>query len=331
MVSYLTEALVDLGHDVTLFASGDSRTSARLVPMSSRALRLDPWIRDTAAPHMMMLETVLSRAHEFDVIHLHLDYLAFPTFSRQDTPYLSTVHGRVEWPEIRTVFAAFDSMPIVAISDSQRAPLPHSNWLATVHNGMPPTLLMPRLASSPRPDPLAAGGDDQDQGYLAFLGGIASNKDPAAAIRIAARCGKRIKLAAKIDAVERDYFQREIEPLVSLPHVEFLGEIDDAQKQALLAGADALLFPIRRAEPFGMVLIEAMACGTPSIAFNLGSVSEIIVDGVSGFIVADEDGAVAAVARLDQLSRTVIRERFEARFTAHRMALNYLDVYRRLV
>ncbi|MGI4815021.1 MAG: glycosyltransferase family 4 protein [Janthinobacterium lividum] len=317
VVSYLTEALVELGHDVTLFASGDSRTAARLEAVWPTALRRDPAIRDSLVPHFLLLEAVRRRAHEFDVIHFHLDYATFSVFSRQPTPYLVTLHGRLDWPELQTVFKAFDTLPVVSISDDQRRPLPRLNWRATVHHGLPQTLLTPCTDIAPS--------------YLAFLGRIAPEKRVDLAIRIAQRCGMRIRIAAKIDAADRDYFENEIRPLMTLPHVDFIGEISDAEKPAFLSGAHALLFPLDWSEPFGLVMIEAMACGTPVIAFRRGSVPEVLDEGVSGFIVDDEDGAVAAVSRLGQLARASVRQCFDSRFTSRRMALHYVEVYRALI
>jgi glycosyltransferase involved in cell wall biosynthesis len=317
VVSWLTEALVELGHDVTLFASGDSLTKAKLQPMWPRALRLDGSVRDPVALHMMMLEQVRQRADEFDVLHFHLDYYPFSLFSRQPTPFITTLHGRLDLPEHQSVFDTFQSVPVISISDSQRKPLPQANWVKTVHHGLPLNLLEPR----PMKD-----------GYLAFLGRMAPEKAPDQAIRIAVRCKMPLKLAAKVDPVDREYFKREIEPLLSLPGIEFVGEISDREKSEFLSGAQALLMPIDWPEPFGLVMIEAMACGAPVVAYGAGSVPEIVEDGVTGFIVKNEVEAADAIRdRLDALSRARIRARFEERFTAHRMANDYLDVYKDLV
>jgi glycosyltransferase involved in cell wall biosynthesis len=313
VVSYLTEALVDLGHDVTLFASGDSVTSARLEPSWPRALRLDPTIRDTMAPHMLLLEQVRRVADEFDVLHFHLDYLPFPLFNELATPFVTTLHGRLDLPELQPVFDAFPHAPVVSISDSQRQPLPQANWLNTIYHGLPEQLLTPQPHRKPE--------------YLAFLGRICPEKRVDTAIRIAAQSGLPLKIAAKVDKADQDYFKAEIEPLLSQAHVEFVGEINEAQKPEFLSGAKALLFPIDWSEPFGLVMIESMACGTPVIAFNRGSVPEVIDHGLTGYIVEDVQGAVAALQRLDELSRVQIRAQFERRFSAKTMAQNYVDGY----
>jgi glycosyltransferase involved in cell wall biosynthesis len=316
VVSYITEALVDLGHDVTLFASGDSTTQAKLEPVWPRALRLDSSIRDRVAPHMLLMETVARRAKDFDVLHFHMDYYSFSVFNRQDTPFVTTLHGRLDLPEQQPVFDTFDTAPVISISNSQRQPLPQAKWLTTVYHGLPDTLYLPQPVE-PR--------------YLAFLGRISPEKRVDTAIRIAQQCGLPIRIAAKIDAADQEYFEREIEPLFALPHVEYIGEIADHQKAEFLSGAHALLFPIDWPEPFGLVMIEAMSCGTPVIAFNRGAVPEVVDEGVSGFIVEDEISAVAAVNRLHLLPRTRVRQRFEERFTSRRMAQQYVDVYQSLI
>ncbi|WP_135467079.1 glycosyltransferase family 4 protein [Crenalkalicoccus roseus] len=316
IVSFLTEELVALGHDVTLFASGDSVTSARLEAMCPRALRLDPGVRDAMAPHFLMLEQVFRRAAEFDVLHFHLDYWPFSLFGRQPTPFLTTLHGRLDLPELWPLYRAHARAPLVSISDAQRAPMPWANWARTIHHGLPERLLAPHPGASPS--------------YLAFLGRIAPEKRVDRAIEIAARAGLPIRVAAKVDRVDRDYFEERIRPLMAQGHVEFIGEIGDAEKAAFLSGAQALLFPIDWPEPFGLVMIEAMACGTPVIAFNRGSVPEVVEDGLTGFVVDDVDAAVAAVRRLPALSRGAIRRRFEERFTARRMAEDYVALYRAL-
>jgi glycosyltransferase involved in cell wall biosynthesis len=316
VVHWLTEELVALGHDVTLYASGDSCTSARLEPFWPRALRLDGSVRDPNALHMAMLEHVRRRADEFDALHFHLDYYPFSLFSRQRTPYVTTLHGRLDLPEHQPVFDTFSSVPVVSISNSQRRPVPQANWVKTIHHGLPERLLMPQ---SVKPS------------YFAFLGRIAPEKRLDTAIRVAEHCGVKLKVAAKIDRADQDYYDEKIRPMMSSPYVEYIGEINDHEKSAFLSGATALLVPIDWPEPFGLVMIEAMACGTPVIAFNRGSVPEIIEDGLTGFIVEDEAGAIGAVDRLSLLSRRAIRERFEQRFTARRMALDYLAVYRELM
>jgi glycosyltransferase involved in cell wall biosynthesis len=316
VVSYLTEELVALGHDVTLFASGDSVTSARLHAVWPRALRLDPAIRDPIAPHMLLMEEVRRRADDFDVLHFHMDYWPFSLFGRQKTPFVTTLHGRLDLPELQPVFNTFPHAPVVSISDSQRRPLPQANFVETVLHGLPERLLTPVPA---------------EQSYLAFLGRIAPEKGPDRAIRIARACGMKLKMAAKVDRVDEQYFQTVIRPMMDgRDDVELIGEIGEPEKPAFLSGAHALLMPIDWPEPFGLVMIEAMACGTPVIAFNRGSVPEVMEDGVTGYIVEDVTGAVAAVGRLDRLSRARVRQRFEERFTARRMAEDYLAVYRSL-
>jgi glycosyltransferase involved in cell wall biosynthesis len=315
VVSWLTEELIALGHEVTLFASGDSVTSARLEAGWPRALRLDGGVRDPNGLHMMMLERVYQRAAEFDFLHFHLDYYPFSLFSRQSTPFVTTLHGRLDLPEHQPVFDTFSSVPVVAISNSQRRPLPQANWIRTVHHGLPAQLLVPKPVKP---------------SYFAFLGRIAPEKGIDRAIRIAQHCGVSLKVAAKVDKADQDYFAERIQPMIKSGNVEYIGEINDNDKSEFLSGAIALLVPIDWPEPFGLVMIEAMACGTPVIAYNRGSVPEIIDEGVSGFIVEDESGAIGAVDRLGNLSREKIRRRFEERFTARRMALDYLSVYRSL-
>ena len=316
VVSFLTEELVSLGHDVTLFASGDSKTSAKLEAIWPRALRLDPAIRDPIAPHMLLMEAVRRQADAFDVLHFHMDYWSFSLFSRQPTPFVTTMHGRLDLPELQPVFDAFPQVPVVSISDSQRRPLPQANYARTVLHGLPKDLLRPT---------------GRQPGYLAFLGRIAPEKRPDRAIRIAKACGLPLKIAAKVDVVDKGYFASTIAPLLQGADVELIGEINDDRKPDFLSGALALLMPIDWPEPFGLVMIEAMACGTPVIAFNRGSVPEVVEDGVTGFIVEDETSAVAAVSRLGTLSRERVRQRFEERFTARRMAEDYLSVYRELI
>jgi len=316
VISWLTEELVRQGHDVTLFASGDSVTSGKLEPMWPRALRLDGSVRDPNALHLMMLEHVAGRAHEFDVLHFHLDYYPFSLFSRLTTPFVTTLHGRLDLPELKPVFTTFRTVPLVSISDAQRRPLPHAGWRRTIHHGLPEALLTPR--------PIAPS-------YIAFLGRISPEKGLTRAINIAERCGFPLRIAAKVDGADLDYFEEEIRPLLDKPCVEFIGEIGDLEKSEFLSGAVALLVPIEWPEPFGLVMIEAMACGTPVIAFNRGSVPEIVDDGVTGFVVEDETSAIAAVRRLGELSRDRVRRQFEERFSARRMADDYLEVYRGMI
>jgi glycosyltransferase involved in cell wall biosynthesis len=316
VVSWLTEELVELGHDVTLFASGDSQTSAKLEAMWPRSLRLDGSVRDPMALHMSMLEQVLRKAEEFDILHFHLDYYPFSAFSRQPTPFVTTLHGRLDFREHQTVFDNFGDVPVISISHAQRRPVPQANWVRNILHGLPARLLQPRPVKP---------------AYLAVLGRIAPEKAIDQAIRIAVRSNLPLKIAAKVDPMDRDYFEKQIKPLLELPGIDYIGEIGDRQKSEFLSGAMALLMPIDWPEPFGLVMIEAMACGTPVIAYRSGSVPEIVEDGVTGIIVKDEIEAADAVAsRLHTLSRSRIRARFEERFTARRMANDYLDVYRDL-
>jgi glycosyltransferase involved in cell wall biosynthesis len=316
VIHWLTEELVELGHDVTLFASGDSVTSARLEAVWPRALRLDGSVRDPNALHMAMLERVRQQANEFDFLHFHLDYYPFSLFCRQPVPFVTTLHGRLDLPEHEPVFATFPTLPVVSISDSQRRPVPQANWVQTIYHGLPRELLMP-VAATPR--------------YFAFLGRIAPEKGIDRAISIARRCGVPLRIAAKVDKMDRDYFNEKIRPQLDGRNVEYIGEITDSEKSEFLSGAVALLDPIDWPEPFGIVMIEAMACGTPVIAFNRGSIPEVIDEALTGFIVEDEEGAIGAFNRLSLLSREKIRYRFEQRFTARRMALEYLSAYRRLM
>jgi glycosyltransferase involved in cell wall biosynthesis len=312
VVAYLTDALVELGHDVTLFASGDSATKAILSPIWPRALRLDPDVKDPFVPMFMQLETVARRAHEFDVIHSHLDYFGYPLLRRLGTPSITTLHGRLDLPELRALYRLYGDIPVVSISNSQRVPLPEANFVATVLHGLPQNLL---------------SKSEGRGGYLAFLGRISPEKAPDAAIRIAVRAGIPLKIAAKVDRVDREYFETTVEPLLGQGDVEFIGEIREDQKQEFLGNAAGLIFPIAWREPFGLVMIEAMACGTPVIAFKNGSVPEVLENAVTGFIVHSEDQAVEAVRRMGTLDRARIRGEFERRFTAQRMAQNYLKLY----
>src|ERR1700752_2468932 len=318
VVHWLTEVLVALGHDVTLFASGDSRTSATLDATWPKALRLDGSVRDPNALHMVMLERVLQKCdnEEFDFLHFHLDYYPFSLFSRQPTPFVTTLHGRLDLPEHQPLFDEFSSLPVVSISNAQRRPLPQAHWVRTVHHGLPADLLMPKPVKP---------------SYFAFLGRIAPEKRVDRAIRIAEHCGVPLKIAAKVDKADQDYFNDQIKPMLTNGNCEYIGEIGDREKSEFLSGAIVLLVPIDWPEPFGLVMIEAMACGTPVIAFNRGSAPEVVEDGVTGFIVEDVNGAIGAVDRLGHLSREKVRRRFEERFTARRMAQDYLSVYRGLM
>jgi glycosyltransferase involved in cell wall biosynthesis len=315
IVSYLTEELVRLGHRVTLFASADSRTSAELVPMCDVATRLDPRPPDELALHVLMLEKVFARASQFDVIHLHVDSIALPLSRRHTSPCVLTLHGRLDKTGIDALLREFREVPLVSISDAQRAPVQAAGWVATVHHGLPVDLY--RFVARPQP-------------YLAFLGRVSPEKGVEDAITIAQRAGMPLKIAAKIDRADRIYFETRIEPLLARGDAEFIGEIGEPEKNALLGNATALLFPIDWPEPFGMVMIEALACGTPVIAYHRGSVPEILEYGTSGFVVDGIDSAVRAVQRARTLDRRACRQSFERRFTAERMARDYCAVYERL-
>jgi glycosyltransferase involved in cell wall biosynthesis len=314
VVSYLTEELVALGHDVTLFATGDSRTSARLVAAAPRALRLDSRCHDPLAHHVMMIEQVFARQDRFDLIHFHCDYLHFPLSRRSRTPTLTTLHGRLDLPDLEALYREYADMPLVSISNAQREPIPRANWRATIHHGIPERI--GRLYS-------------RADGYLAFVGRISPEKRVDRAIEIARRTGLELRIAAKVDGQDRDYFEQVIRPMLHGPGVEFVGEIAEEDKDAFLGNALALLFPIDWPEPFGLVMIEAMARGTPVIAFARGSVPEIVKSGVTGFVVGDVPEAVQAVERAASLDRARIRREFERRFTADRMARDYVALYAR--
>jgi glycosyltransferase involved in cell wall biosynthesis len=318
VASYLTEELVRQGHQVTLFASGDSRTAAELIAPCPRALRLDRSCRDVMAAHVLMLELVAQEARRFDLIHFHCDYLHYPLTRRLGVRHLTTLHGRLDLPELVPVYKQFPEVPLVSISDSQRRPLPWVNWQATVYHGLPTDLHTFR---------------EEPGQYLAFLGRISPEKRVDRAIAIAQQVGMPLRIAAKVDAADRAYFEAEIEPLLKKAgrHVEFIGEVGGRDKDEFLGGAHALMFPIDWPEPFGLVMIEALACGTPVIAFRNGSVPEILEDGTSGFVVDSLDQAAAAVGKVAALSRRRCREVFEDRYCVARMARDYLRVYRRLL
>ena len=316
IVSYLTEELVRQGHEVTLFASGDSETKARLIAVCRRSLRLDRHCLDQLAHHVVMLEGVLQRSGEFDVIHFHVDYLHFPLSRRQSFPHVTTLHGRLDIPDLVPLYTEFHDMPVVSISDAQREPLPWVNWQATVYHGLPDDLY--RFRAGPG-------------SYLAFLGRISPEKRVDRAIAIAREVGIPLRIAAKVDKVDRDYFDSVVSPLLRDPLVKFVGEIGEGEKDEFLGSAQALLFPIDWPEPFGLVMIEAMACGTPVIAYRHGSVPEVTEEGGTGFIVEELEDAVEAVRRVPELSRARCREVFEERFTAARMARDYVQVYERLI
>jgi glycosyltransferase involved in cell wall biosynthesis len=312
VVSWLTDELVGLGHDVTLFSSADSDTRANLVGVWPRALRLSRPPSDPAAACASLLESVAEMSSDFDVIHSHVDWVPLPLLRRLRTPFLTTLHGRLDLPDLPLTAQRFPDAPFVSISQSQRAPLPGVNWLATIHHGLPPDLLK-----------LCNGA----QGYLAFLGRITPEKGPDIAIRVAHTAGLPLRIAAKVPRAENRYFNETIKPLIDQNNVEFVGEVNDRQKQLFLGNAAALLFPIDWPEPFGLVMIEAMACGTPVIAWPRGSVPEVVEDGVTGFIVESEAEAVAAIGRIHRLDRRRIRERFDQRFTVRRMAEDYVNGY----
>ncbi len=314
VVSYLTEELVRQGHDVTLFASGDSQTAAKLVASVPQALRLDPAVKDVLPYAILQLEHLRQRIDEFDVVHFHGDYLHLPLArALLGKQVVTTMHGRLDLPDYQPLFKEFADTPLVSISNEQRRPLPNACWVGTVYHGLPTSVC------EFQPHPRGR--------YLAFLGRISPEKRPDRAIEIAARAGMTLRIAAKVDDADRDYFRAEIEPLLSQPHVEYVGEISEDQKAEFLGNADALLFPIDWPEPFGLAMIEAMSCGTPCIAWRAGSVPEVVDEGVSGWIVDSIDAAVEAVQRLPLLDRHKVRARFEQRFSAERMARNYLHIY----
>jgi glycosyltransferase involved in cell wall biosynthesis len=316
IVSYLTEALVGLGNDVTLFASGDSITSAELDPCCTRALRLDPTAGDTIPHFMLMLDKVRERAQDFDILHFHIDLFQFPLFRALAARTLTTLHGRQDLGDLKPFYSRFGEMPLVSISNDQRKPIPRANFVATIHHGIPADLHKPSF----------------EQGsYLAFLGRISPEKRPDRAIRIARAAGIPLKIAAKVDKIDEDYFRNEILPLIDGPGVEFIGEINEREKAQFLGDASALMFPVDWPEPFGLVMIEAMACGTPVLAFRCGSIPEVIEDGITGKVVDSEEGALAALPEILSYDRRAVRQRFEERFTSTRMAKDYVSVYRRLL
>lgn len=316
VVSYLTEELVRMGHEVTLFASGDSITSARLHPVARRALRLDPDCRDSLAHHVLMLGTVYGRADEFDIIHCHTDYLGLPLARASATPTVLTLHGRLDIPELAPLYAMYTDVPLVSISAAQRTPLPDAGWVATIHHGLPAELH--RFAAGPGR-------------YLLFLGRISPEKRPDTAIQVARRAGIPLRIAAKVDAVDREYFAHRIRPLLDHPLIDFVGEVGEAEKGALLADALALISPVDWPEPFGLVMIEALACGVPVIASRRGSVPEIIDHGTTGWVCTSDDEMVEAVQRLGEIDRVACRAAFERRFSAATMASRYLAVYDSIV
>jgi glycosyltransferase involved in cell wall biosynthesis len=315
VVSWLTEELVALGHEVTLFASADSVTTAELVPVWPSATRPSRPQPDPFAPLASLLEAIAARAENFDVVHCHVDWVHLPLLRRLGVPFVTTLHGRLDLPYLHHLGRAFAQAPFVSISNNQRQPLPELNWVGTVYHGLPPTVFEP--CKTPK-------------GYLAFLGRISPEKGPETAIRLAKASGLPLRIAAKIPREGNRYFAERIKPLLDDNQIQFVGELDEKRKQPFLQNAAALLFPIDWPEPFGLVMIEAMACGTPVIAFRRGSVPEIIQEGESGFVVNDEDEALSAVRRLHELNRDAVRAAFEERFTSRRMAEDYVRIYARV-
>jgi len=299
-----------------LFASGDSLTNAALVPVCPRALRLDPRCVDPLAQHLNLLEQVVQQKDEFDVVHFHIDYLHFSLSRREDLSQITTLHGRLDIPDLVPLYREFSEMPVVSISDSQRVPLPWINWMGTVHHGMPEDLLLPVLETGK---------------YLAFLGRISPEKGVDKAIEIALRAEMPLKIAAKVDRADREYFESRIKPMLGSDLIEFIGEIGDLEKNQFLGNAAAFLFPINWSEPFGIVLIESLACGLPVVAYPLGSVPEIVEDGLSGFLVDGVESAVKALSNLSNISRQQCRQAFEDRFSVKRMAHDYLAIYENII
>jgi glycosyltransferase involved in cell wall biosynthesis len=314
VVATLTDELVRQGHEVTLFASGDSRTSATLIAPCAEALRLSG-CTDPLSIHLLMVELIAKRAHEFDIVHFHIAPLNFSMARRLPTPHVTTLHGRLDLPQIASLYGEFNDLPLVSVSDAQREPLAGLNWVGTVYHGLPDG----ELDFYPRPG-----------SYLAFLGRISREKRADRAIEIAKACGWPLKIAAKVDPSDEVYFRTEIEPLLAHPLIEYIGEITESQKGEFLGNARALLFPIDWPEPFGLVMIESLACGTPVVAFRGGSVDEVLDDGVTGFVVDNLDEAVEATRRVETLDRTACRQAFETRFTASRMANDYVQLYSQL-
>jgi glycosyltransferase involved in cell wall biosynthesis len=317
IVSYLTDELVRLGHEVTLFASADSITAAELVSCASMALRLDGNVRDPIPYYMLMLDRVRELAEEFDILHFHIDQFHFPLFRQMADRTVTTLHGRQDLPDLKPLYLGFSEMPLVSISNDQRGPIANANFVGTVHHGLPENLHNPIY--NPR------------GGYVAFLGRISPEKRPDRAIRIARTLGIPLKIAAKVDKIDEAYFREKIVPLLNDPGVEFIGEINERSKAEFLGEAQALLFPIDWPEPFGLVMIEAMACGTPVLAFRRGSVSEIIDQGVTGAVVGTMDEAVRMLPQVLALDRRAVRRRFEQRFSSARMATDYVALYRSLL
>jgi glycosyltransferase involved in cell wall biosynthesis len=316
VVSALTEELVRSGHDVTLFASGDSMTSARLVPVCPKSLRLDSQCIDRLAHHIVMLDQVFKEKDQFDILHFHVDYIHFPLCRSYRVAHVTTLHGRLDIPDLQPLYRQYSDIPVVSISNSQRGPLGFANWKGTVYHGLSQHL----YTYHGKPGT-----------YLAFLGRISPEKGLDQAIEIARRVGMKLKIAAKVDKADQEYFDIVIKPLLSQSHVEFIGEIGYEEKSEFLGNAAALLFPIQWPEPFGLVMIEAMACGTPVVAYNRGSVAEVVDHGITGFIVHDIAGAVDALGTLSEIRRDMCRQVFEKRFSARRMARDYVAVYENVI
>jgi glycosyltransferase involved in cell wall biosynthesis len=316
VVSYLTEELVRQGHDVTLFGTKDSVTTAELFPVCEKATRLNENCKDPFAYHILQMQYVIEHAHEFDIIHFHNDYLHYLFSKAMGYTHVTTLHGRLDMDELKPIYKKFRTIPLVSISNAQRAPLPNANWIGTVHHGIPKDLYK------------TGNGNGN---YLAFLGRISPEKRPDRAIEIAKRAGIKLKIAAKVDKADTQYFEQVISPLIDHPLIEFIGEINEDQKEEFLGNALGLLFPIDWPEPFGLVMIEAMANGTPVIAFDSGSVSEVINKGETGFIVHSVEEAVIAISGLYNFDRDQCREIFEQKFSSEVMADRYLNIYRRII
>lgn len=316
VVSYLTEELVRQGHDVTLFASGDSVTRATLIPVCDQSLRLNKDSQDQLVHHIALLQMIMDESHQFDVIHYHIDYLHFPLSRLMRLPHVTTLHGRLDIPDLQPLYKIFRDMPVISITHEQRKPLPDNNWVGNVYHGLPANLFTPSYSPGK---------------YLAFLGRISEEKRVDRAIDIAIRTGIPLKIAAKIDKNDREYYEQQIKPLLDHPLVEYVGEISENEKNEFLGNAIALLFPIDWMEPFGLVMIESLACATPVVAYSKGSVPEVLQHGVSGFIVDNQDDAVKAVQNIGLIDRQECRRIFDERFTAARMAADYINVYKNVL
>ncbi len=316
VVSYLTEELVRQGHDVTLFGTKDSVTQANLYDVCNKALRLNTANEDALIYHILQMQAVMENASDFDIIHFHNDYLHYPFSTMSGYNHLTTLHGRLDLPELQMIYRKYTDIPLISISNNQRQPIPYAKWAGTIYHGLPVQLYKK---------------GEGEGGYLAFLGRISPEKGPERAIEIAKRAGIKLKIAAKVDKADAEYYEKEIKPLLDHPLIEFIGEINEQQKESFLGDALALLFPIMWPEPFGMVMIEAMANGTPVIAFNYGSVPEVLENNITGYIVNDIDEAVTAVKKLHQLDRNICRKIFETRFSVSAMARNYVNAYERVI